>query len=237
MAENTVKKHFYISLIGIFVILALSLTGCGSNSPAASGGGTGGGGGAANPPPVLASIAPASGTAGSATTYGTTLIVNGSNLGTYGNGWPKVTINGVQATVWGCTGTQLIVNIPATGMTGALPLVVATPAGSSSAMSVTVSGTATTNPSVSSISPTLAMQGARITITGTNFDTLNTTVFITDGLWNSTTKTVPAPIVSITTTKIIVTIPAGLNLGSNSIIVSTVSSGSTVFGPGSLVIN
>ncbi len=224
-------------LILIIGLLVLSLSACGNNIPAATGGGASGGGGTSNPPPTVASIAPASGTAGTATTYGTTLIVNGSNFGTYGNGWPKVTINGVQATVWGCTGTQLVVNIPATGMTGALPLVVSTPGGTSSAMTITISGTATTNPSISLISPTLVRQGSQITIVGTNFDPLNTIVFITDGLWNSTTKTMPAPIVSISATKIIVTIPVGVNVGNNSIIVSTGSFGSILFGPGSIIVN
>jgi RHS repeat-associated protein len=106
-------------------------------------------------------FAPHSGQVGATVTiYGTAFSTTpASNL---------VKFNGVTATVISSTTTQIVTTVPAGATSGTISVKVGTPTATSAA-SFTVLGAIA--PTVTGFSPGIAVPGATLTITGTNFDT------------------------------------------------------------------
>ena len=106
-------------------------------------------------------FAPHSGQVGATVTiYGTAFSTTpGSNI---------VKFNGTTATVISSTTTQIVTTVPAGATSGTISVKVGTPTATSAA-SFTVLGAIA--PTISGFSPGIAVAGATLTITGTNFDT------------------------------------------------------------------
>lgn len=186
--------------------------------------------------PTLSNSSPTSGvsTYSANFTYytGTTVVLTGTNFGTLNSGnpscptcapqWPRVYFNGSAYTIpRGINnGTQILVGVPIGATTG--NVYVQTLDGSSGAIPFTVTGAATTPPTVTSFTPASGTATTSITLTGTNFDPVaaNNLVYMSDFSGTPSQKAIPATVTSATATQLTITVPNGLNLGNNIIIVS-----------------
>ncbi len=146
------------------------------------------------PPPVVSSVAPLSGTAGTAVT------ISGSNFGTATG---TVKFNGTTASITSWSSTSITTSVPALATSGGL--VVTTSIGiASNSTSFTIPA-----PNISNISPGTARAGTPVTISGTNFGSVAGTVTF-NGIagsptsWSNTQIAVPVP-ATATTGPVIVT--------------------------------
>jgi YD repeat-containing protein len=143
---------------------------------------------------------------------GSTVTINGNNFSATSSS-DTLTFNGTSATITSASTTQLIVTVPTGATTGTIS--VTSPAGSAtSSQSFTVT-TAAGSPTITGISPTTAVAGNSLSVTGTNFDStashdtavLNTLSAITSSAsTTSLSVTVPS---TATTGKLRVTTPRG----------------------------
>ena len=189
------------------------------NTPAAGGTGaitvTTSGGTATGPvftylmAPTVTSISPTSALAGASVT------IAGTNFDPTAAS-NTVKFNGTAATVTKATATQLTVTVPAGGTSGAI--------------TVTTSGGTATGPvftylalpAITSISPTSALAGATVLITGTNFDA----TLANDAVkFNGTAATVT----KATTTQLTVTVPAAGSTGNVTVTTAAGTSNSIAF--------
>jgi large repetitive protein len=117
-----------------------------------------------------------------------------------------VKFNGVAATVTAATTTQLTVSAPATGTTGTISVTVGAVTSTSQEVFTYVTGTTVGGPTITSFSPTNGPATTQITIIGTNFE-------LAPGATKVELNGVGMPIVSVTATQIVVTVPAGIASG------------------------
>jgi YD repeat-containing protein len=126
----------------------------------------------------------------------------GTSVTIYGTGFSSVlsensvTFNGTAGTVTSATATQIVASTPSNVNTG--PIAVTTPTGS--ATSSTPFTLDTYGPTITGFTPPIADEGTNLTITGTNFDPVTHRNGLSVGLWR-------LPIISGSTTQLIVTIP------------------------------
>ena len=137
------------------------------------------------PVPAVSSVSPSSGTAGTAIT------ITGTNFGaTRGSG--TVTINGTAASISSWSDTSISASVPA--LTSSGNVIVTSGNGIASAgVSFTIPA-----PNIGNISPDSARTGSSVTITGTNFGTLQGSVSFngtnaTPASWGNTQIVVPVP--------------------------------------------
>ena len=129
----------------------------------------------------------------------------GATVTIYGTGFSvtpsqnSVTFNGVAATITSATATKIITTVPVGATTG--PIAITTPAGSATSSTSFVVGDAGL-PAITDFSPTIAVAGTPVTITGTNFEP-------TAGNNKSKFNVTLASITSATSTSIATTVPAG----------------------------
>lgn len=127
-----------------------------------------------------------------------------------------VKFNGTTATVTSATTTRLVATVPTAATSGTIS--VTSPAGSAtSSQSFTVTGSKT--PTVTGISPTKAVSGDAVTITGTNFDTTSAAsnaVLIND---------LRAQVTAITATSLTITVPPSATSGA--VVVRTLNGAAT----------
>src|SRR5205807_714775 len=109
-----------------------------------------------------------------------------------------VKFNGTAATVNSATSTQLVSTVPTGATTGTIS--VTAPAGAATSNSAFTVGTASGAPTITSFTPTIALPGTPVTITGTNFDPSTNN----DNLAVNITRTYPS---SATVTTITTSIP------------------------------
>ncbi|HKP19382.1 MAG TPA: IPT/TIG domain-containing protein [Gaiellaceae bacterium] len=138
-----------------------------------------------NRPPTVAGFGPPTAVAGA------TVRITGSNL----LGTSAVSFNGRQALILSTTATKLKVLVPAGGSDG--PITLTTPGGTAAAAQSFVYKPSLP-PTVTAISPTTAVAGATLSITGSNF--LGTTSITVNGK--------RATITSTTSTKLKATVPS-----------------------------
>jgi YD repeat-containing protein len=150
-------------------------------------------------PAVISSLTPASGPTGNP------VHITGSLFGAV-KGTSTVTFNGVTATPTAWSDIGIDVSTPPTATTG--PVVVTVRGAPSNGATFTV----TPGPSLTSLTPTSALPGDAVTITGTNFLSAqgpNTVTFnglaATPTTWSDTSITVPAP-QAVTTGPVMVTV-------------------------------
>jgi YD repeat-containing protein len=99
---------------------------------------------------------------------GTTVTVHGTGFSATPSS-NAITFNGTAATVTSATPTSLVVTVPAGATTGTIG--VTAPAGSATSGSTFTVTASSGAPTITSLSPTIALPGATITINGTNFET------------------------------------------------------------------
>lgn len=98
---------------------------------------------------------------------GTVVTINGSNFSAT-PGQNTVTFNGTSATINSATTTKLVATVPPGATTGAI--LVTSPGGSATSANSFTVGVAGGTPTITSFTPNIALNGATITIAGTNFD-------------------------------------------------------------------
>lgn len=133
---------------------------------------------------------------------GTTVTITGTGFSSVGS-QNTVTVNGTAATVTSASATQLVITVAVNTTTGVIA--VTAPAGSSTSTAVfTISSSPA--PTISNFTPSIASNGASLTITGTNFGTV---------VGNISTKihNMFATVGSLTSTSIGTTVPAGSTSG------------------------
>ena len=140
------------------------------------------------PAPAVTGFTPASGL------VGTSVTINGSNL----TGASSVTFNGTAAAFTVTSSSAIQTTVPAGATSG--PISVITPGGTASSSSAF---TVLSPPTISSFTPTSALAGASVTITGTNFSGSTAVSF------NGTA----AAFVVTSDTQIQTTVPAGATTG------------------------
>jgi Zn-dependent metalloprotease len=151
------------------------------------------------PPATITSFTPTSGASG------TVVTITGTNL----SGATAVRFNGIAASSFTVnSSTEIVATVSATATTG--PITVVTPAGTAtSATNFTITVGA---PTITSFTPTTALPGTTVTLTGTNFSGTMTVNFngtpATFSVTNNTTMTTTVPFGS-TTGPISVTTPTG----------------------------
>lgn len=111
-----------------------------------------------------------------------------------------VKFNGVNATVTAATTTQLTVSAPATGTTGPISVTVGANTATSVESFTYVTGSTVGAPTITSFSPTSGASPTQVTIIGTNFD-------LAPGATKVELNGRSMPIVSITATQIVATVP------------------------------
>jgi YD repeat-containing protein len=125
---------------------------------------------------------------------GGTVTIGGTGFDTSSD--TTVSFNGVAATPNTVTATSITVAVPAGAATG--PVTVTAPAGSTTSAASFIVVPQPLAPQITSFSPAIVAPGDSLTITGSNFDPINGKVEVANRL---------APIVSATTTSIVVTVP------------------------------
>lgn len=185
--------------LGFVLGATLALAGCGSVSNNVS---------SPPPPPVpsITSISPTSAAAGVAVT------IMGTNFGAT-QGTSTVTFNGTAATPSTWSAAAIVVSVPPGATTG--PVLVTVRGVASTGAAFTVLPT----PTISSLSPTSAVAGSPITITGTNFGATQGTSTVTfngaaatPSSWSATTIVVPVP-AGATTGNVVVTVNGVVSTG------------------------
>jgi YD repeat-containing protein len=145
---------------------------------------------------------------------GAQVSINGSNFGST-RGSNTVTFNGTTAAPTSWSATNIVTPVPSGATTGA---VVVTVGGvSSNGESFTVLGT----PSITNLSPTSGAVGSSVTITGTNFGSMQGSVS-----FNGTTA---ATIGSWSATSIVATVPSGTTTGNVVVNANGVQSNAVLF--------
>jgi YD repeat-containing protein len=81
-----------------------------------------------------------------------------------------VTFNGIAATVTSSTATSIVTKVPTGATTG--PISVTTPSGSATSVTNFVVAANSGAPTITSFTPTIAVPGTAISVTGTNFETV-----------------------------------------------------------------
>jgi hypothetical protein len=140
------------------------------------------------PTPSISSLSPTSGAVGASVT------ITGTNFGST-QGTSTVKFNGTTATtVTTWTATSIVANVPTGATTGSVVVTV------SGVASTGVTFTVVAAPSITSLSPSSALVGTSVTITGTGFGSTqggSTVSFngtaATPTSWNSTTVKAPVP--------------------------------------------
>jgi large repetitive protein len=117
-----------------------------------------------------------------------------------------VKFNGVAATVTAATTTQLTVAAPATGTTGTISVTVAAATATSQEIFTYVTGTTVGGPTITSFSPVNGPATTQVTIIGTNFE-------LAPGATKVELNGMNMPIVSLTATQIVVSVPADVGSG------------------------
>jgi len=146
------------------------------------------------PVPTITGFSPASGPVGS------TVAINGTNFSTTPSS-NTVKFHNTTASVSAATTTQLTVTVPSGATTGTITVKVGTQTATSSS-----SYTVTVPPTISSFSPADGVVGATVVIQGANFSATKVNNAVS---FNGTSATV----VSATTTKLTITVPAGATTG------------------------
>jgi len=164
------------------------------------------------PSPSITSFTPASGV------VGTTVIIIGTNFSTTAAS-NTVTFNGTAATVTAASATQLTVTVPTGATTGKIVVTVNSVTATSSS-DFTVTTATSSNPTITSFTPTSGVVGTTVTITGTNFSTTAASNTVT---FNGTAATVTAA----TATQLTVTVPTGATTGKIAVSVNTSSTTAT----------
>src|SRR5262245_53829014 len=98
---------------------------------------------------------------------GTTVTISGTGFSATVNN-NTVTFNGVSANVVSATPNQLLATVPPGATTG--PISVTSPNGSATSSASFVVTTGSGSPTITGISPSIAVAGSAVTINGTNFD-------------------------------------------------------------------
>jgi YD repeat-containing protein len=151
-------------------------------------------------------------------TSGTTVTVNGTGFGTTAN--TTVKFNGVSATPSVVTQTSITVTVPASATTGPLSVTVSSNTVTSTTFTVAA---ATAAPTITSFTPTTQVQGSSVTITGTNFDTTNSKVYVNGQAAKVTAATATSIAFNVpqaSSGKVTVTTPAGTAVSSADLIVA-----------------
>lgn len=156
--------------------------------------------------PQLTSVTPACVAVGGAVTAA------GANL----TGATSATVNGIAATISANTATSISIVTPTGVVAGTASLSVMTPVGTSNTLSYTVGSCAIT-PSITSVSPTSAVVGAAVSITGANLQGASITI-----------NGVSATPTSNTATTIDANVPAGATAGAGSILVTTAGGSASI---------
>jgi YD repeat-containing protein len=110
----------------------------------------------------IISVSPSSGPAG------TTVTIAGTGFSATPS-QDTVTFNGTTATISAATTTTLTVTVPVGATTGTIA--VTAPAGSATSGSAFVVGAGVSGPTITGLSPAVAVPGTAVTVTGTDFDT------------------------------------------------------------------
>lgn len=156
------------------------------------------------PPPSITSLSPTSGATG------TSVTISGSNFGTT-QGSSTVTFNGTTATVTSWANTKVVATVPTAATTGNVVVTVSTQASNGVSFKVL--------PHITSDSPTTQPIGKNVTINGSGFGTSQGSSTITFG-------GVTASAATWTTTQIVATVPSGVAIGSDPIVVTVGGSAS-----------
>ncbi|HEY6971188.1 MAG TPA: IPT/TIG domain-containing protein [Candidatus Angelobacter sp.] len=157
------------------------------------------------PPPSITSLTPSSGIIGSSVT------IAGANFGTT-QGTSTVTFNGVAAAVSSWSSTSITATVPAAATTGNVV--------------VTVSGQSSSGvlfkvlPHINAVSPASQPVGKAVSISGNGFGTTQGTSTVTFG-------GVTAAVSSWSGTQISTTVPSGVVIGSDPIVVTVAGSGAS----------
>ncbi len=188
--------------LGIVLLAALVLSGCGGSGSQLT---------SSAPAPSIASLSPASAAVAAPVT------ITGTNFGST-QGTSTITFNGTMtaaATVW--SATSITVLVPAGATTGNVVVTV------NGVASVGAAFTVLPTPSISGLSPTSAVVGAPVMITGTNFGATqgNSTVTFNGILAANAT--------AWSTTSITVSVPAGATTGNVVVTVNGVASAGAPF--------
>jgi Putative Ig domain/IPT/TIG domain len=161
-------------------------------------------GSGASSTPAISNVSPSAGSAA----RGTIVTISGSNFGATA-GASTVTFNGVAAkpTTW--SATSIVVPVPGAAVSGNI-LVTVGGVGSNAALF-------TVQPTLTSLSPPVAVVGAPVTITGVDFGAMQ-------GTGSVTFNGVPAVPSSWSTSSLVVPVPAGATSGNVVVIVGGVAS-------------
>jgi YD repeat-containing protein len=151
-------------------------------------------------------VFPATGQAGTSVTISGTAFVGGTTTVKF--------FNNKTATPTSVTANSIVVPVPTGATTGVISISTSSPAASISTVPFTVASPAAV-PTITSFSPAKQVQGSPVTITGTNFDTANSNVWV-----NGQAATVTAA----TTTSLTITVPPS---SSGKITVTTPSGSAT----------
>ncbi len=170
----------------------------------AAGGGTSG-------TPTISNLSPNTGSAAG----GTIVTISGTNFGAT-KGTSTVTFNGVAATPTTWAATNIVVPVPAGATSGNVVVTVGGIA--SNGVAFTVTG----QPTLASLSPSIAVAGAPVTITGVNFGA-------TQGTSKVAFNGVPAVPSSWSASSIVVPVPAGATSGPVIVTVGGVASNALTF--------
>lgn len=159
-------------------------------------------------PPVISSVSPQSGPIGASVT------IAGTNFGTTQG---TVTFAGTAAAITSWSATSIVAQVPTGATTGNVVVTAGGLTSNGSPFTVT-----TPTPAITSLSPTSGAPGAAVTITGTNFGTLQ----------GSSTVTFNGSVAAVSVwsaTSIIVYVPAGVGNGNVVVTVGGVASNGSPF--------
>jgi hypothetical protein len=159
--------------------------------------------------PAITGLSPALGPVGSSVT------VSGANFGS-AQGTSTIKFNGTSATPTSWSATSIAVPVPSGATTGSVVVTV------SGIASNGVTFTVSSNPNITSLSPTSGAISTSVTINGTNFGTIKGTSVVT---FNGTA----APPTSWSSTKIVAPVPNGASTGNVVVTVSGVASNGVAF--------
>ncbi len=187
---------FLASVALLFCTMLLSCSKSGQNpNPSGPTGTTGTTGNTGPTTPTIVSIQPNSGFADDVVT------ITGANYSTV-LAEDFVKFNGTAATIVSATATQLTVKVPQNGTSGQISVKVKNSDYVTGNVTFTYLPTAT----ISGFTPSEALPGATVTITGTNFSTVTTDNTV---LFNAT----PATVKTATATQLTVVVPQGATSG------------------------
>jgi hypothetical protein len=192
--------------VGVALATMLGLAGCGGSSHTTP----------PQPAPSITNLSPASGA------VGTPVTIAGANFGVT-QASSTVTFNGTAATPTTWSTVSIVVSVPAGATTGNVVVTVGDMSSAGAAFTVLPT------PTITTLSPTSAVVGAPVTITGTNFGATQSTSTVTfNGTaatptsWSATSITVSVP-VGATTGNVVVTVGALASSGMSFTVLPTPS--------------